>query len=285
MLLPSAFPCDSQPPLTRLQASLFASPPASPPQLSAQTAFGNLFSSCRSLQSRLASPIPIARPAPISPPGSSHAQQLPTPPMAHTPAPMKLRLRSRKPDGPPGSEMVAAARKRIVKRAPVPRGLNKRRRSVEDDLGREDDDVESDLDISEKADGVAEPADELPPRPSTPKRSRIAPEALPLGLDRADFHALRAASGGPSDDIRPSVEGTDVEVEADGEAWTVEDDRILVELVLEKLKLSKSDWQDCARSLGKDRSSVGRRWKSLMLNGDVGVKRTSRRSKIHGTWR
>jgi hypothetical protein len=41
--------------------------------------------------------------------------------------------------------------------------------------------------------------------------------------------------------------------------------------VLEKLKLTKSDWQDCARSLGKDRGSVGRRWKSLMVNGEVGL--------------
>jgi hypothetical protein len=82
-------------------------------------------------------------------------------------------------------------------------------------------------------------------------------------------------------------QGADVEVEADGEAWTAEDDRILVELVLDKLKLSKSEWQDCARSLGKDRHSVGRRWKTLMAHGDVGVKTRSstRRAKLHGTWR
>jgi hypothetical protein len=77
--------------------------------------------------------------------------------------------------------------------------------------------------------------------------------------------------------VLESVEG--------GEEWSTEEDRLLVELVLEKLKLTKSDWQDCARSLGKDRGSVGRRWKSLMGGGEVGLKSRSRRAKIHGTWR
>ncbi len=145
-------------------------------------------------------------------------------------------------------------------------------------MGR-DDDVDSDLEIGEPAGSPIDGA----PQPQTPKRARIAPEALPLGLDRADYHALRP--DGLPDEGRAG--GTDVEVEADGEAWSTEDDRILVELVLEKLKLSKTDWQDCARSLGKDRHSLGRRWKSLMLHGDVGLKgsRSSRRGKIHATWR
>lgn len=124
-----------------------------------------------------------------------------------------------------------------------------------------------------------------PPRPQTPRRARIAPEALPLGLARADFHTLHS-DGIPDDSSRCEAEA---EVEADGESWTSEDDRMLVELVLEKLRLSKTDWQDCARSLGKkDRHSVGRRWKSLMLSDDVGLRpgaRSSRRSRIHGTWR
>jgi hypothetical protein len=79
------------------------------------------------------------------------------------------------------------------------------------------------------------------------------------------------------EDVLERVEG--------GEEWSTEEDRLLVELVLEKLKLTKSDWQDCARSLGKDRGSVGRRWKSLMGGGEVGLKSRPRRAKIHGTWR
>lgn len=160
--------------------------------------------------------------------------------------------------------------------------MNKRRRAADDDMGREDDDAESDVDAME--DDSTEKDDEDTtemPRPTTPKRARIAPEVLPLGLGRSDFHTLDTTTA----ESRTKAQGTEVEVEADGEAWSVEDDRILVELVLEKLKLSKEDWQECAKSLGKDRSCLSRRWKSLMINGDVGLKRSTRRSKLHGTWR
>ena len=124
--------------------------------------------------------------------------------------------------------------------------------------------------------------------PSTPKRMRFAPEVLPLGLERSDFHSLklqeRAEQHG--DEVLESVEGeTEGKEDTQGE-WSTEEDRLLVELVLEKLKLTKSDWQDCARSLGRDRGSVGRRWKSLMSSNEVGLKRNHlRRGKIHQTWR
>jgi hypothetical protein len=124
--------------------------------------------------------------------------------------------------------------------------------------------------------------------PSTPKRRRFAPEILPLGLERSDFHTLHLQNVTSSqENILQSVEGSS-EAQDGGKdgGWTTEEDRLLVELVLEKLKLTKSDWQDCARSLGKDRGSIGKRWKSLMGNGDVGLRsRSSRRAKIHGTWR
>lgn len=138
-----------------------------------------------------------------------------------------------------------------------------------------DSDVDGDLEISSQQ-------EQLPSAPSTPKRARIAPEVVPLGLERSDFHTLHLLNG-----EEPTPHGSNVEVEADGEPWSAEDDRILVELVLEKLKLSKSEWQDCARSLGKDRNCLSRRWKSLMVQGEVGLKgrRSSRRTKLHGTWR
>lgn len=150
-------------------------------------------------------------------------------------------------------------------------------------MGR-DDDIDSDLEIGNPhGRSQNQDTEEVPVfRPATPKRARIAPEVIPLGLERKDFHTLHTTNG----EEEAAAEGTEVEVEADGELWSKEDDRILVELILEKLKLSKTDWQDCARSLGKDRSSIGRRWRSLMINGDVGLKSTrSRRSKIHSTWR
>ncbi|KAK4044565.1 hypothetical protein C8A01DRAFT_42742 [Parachaetomium inaequale] len=311
MLLPSALPCDSSqtPPLTRLQAALFASPPASPPQVSPQTAIGNIFSTCRSLQTLLTNPATSSSVAqePITPPTSSHAQ-LPTPPLAHAPPPLKLRLRSRKMETTTATGDHGPARKRIVKRTAsvaqqAPRGPNKRRRAVDDEMGRYNED-ESDMEqhheqlLDNPFDSQDRANDAQPESaPHTPKRSRIAPEVIPLGLERGDYHSLHSSfsSSFSSNDNLPTAasesgtqqqQGSDVVVEADGEAWSTEEDRILVELVLEKLKLTKSDWQDCARSLGKDRGSVGRRWKSLMINGDVGLKRGShRRGRIHGTWR
>ncbi|KAK3301160.1 uncharacterized protein B0H64DRAFT_471127 [Chaetomium fimeti] len=313
MLMPSALPCDSsqRPPLTRLQAALFSSPPASPPQVSTQTAVGNIFSTCRSLQSLLtnpAAPSPIAQ-EPITPPTSSHAQ-LPTPPLAHAPSPLKLRLRSRKTDSAAPAGDHGPARKRIVKRTAsvaqqAPRGPNKRRRAVDDELGRyneDDSDVEYDVQQHQQHQEQQEQQEEDDAQadspPHTPKRARIAPEVIPLGLERGDYHSLHSSFSSTfssSNDDPNSADttttttttpGTDVVVEADGSAWSTEEDRMLVELVLEKLKLTKSDWQDCARSLGKDRGCLGRRWKSLMLNGDVGLKRGGlRRGRIHGTWR
>ncbi|KAL2178672.1 uncharacterized protein P884DRAFT_257897 [Thermothelomyces heterothallicus CBS 202.75] len=319
MLLPSALPCDSSSqtaPLTRLQSALFASPPASPPHLPTQTAIGNLFSTCRSLQSLLANPAApsSAGQDPTTPPTLPPAQ-LPSPPLAHAPPPFKLRLRSRKTDSPAATGEHGPARMRIVKRTSAvaqqaPRGPNKRRRAADDDMGRHnqgDSDLEREADESRQdhnsSDGTSQPDS----APHTPKRSRIAPEIIPLGLERADYHSLHSSFSSDNNDHDgiPSTKsndtdsynnhnnnrpqdhhGTDVVVEADGEAWSTEEDRILVELVLEKLKLTKSDWQDCARSLGKDRGSVGRRWKSLMINGDVGLKRAPlRRPRIHGTWR
>ncbi|KAH7326474.1 hypothetical protein B0I35DRAFT_405711 [Stachybotrys elegans] len=285
MLLPSALPCDMSQPSSRprLQAALFASPPASPPALSSHSAFGNIVTSCRSLQSLITAPIPDELPL--------SSAQLPTPPLTHAPPPLKLRLRSRAARQDPRDDHLTP-RKKIAKRAP-PRGANKRRRDDDDDGASDrmddsqpEDDLDSDLDISASA-YTHQPAPApapAPAAPSTPKRARIAPEQLPLGLERSDFHDMLLREGR---DLGQLVKpGTGVEVEADGEEWSAEDDRILVELVLDKLKLSKTEWQDCARSLGKDRHTVGRRWKSLMAHGDVGLKtRSSRRARLHATWR
>ncbi|RYP54683.1 hypothetical protein DL768_000619 [Monosporascus sp. mg162] len=267
MLMPSALSCDSShhPPATRLQSSLFASPPSSPPA-SAQSTIGNIFNSCRALQAILTTT--------TAPDDSSRGpSSLPTPPLSHAAlpapapaAPMKLRLRSSKKNA--NGELLP--RKKVIKRAP-PRGVNKRRRALDDDMGHDDSGSDAEYD------------EELP---STPKRARIAPEVLPLGLERSDFHGLQEGNSQESG----NSEGADVEVEADDTEWSKEDDQVLVELVLEKLKLSKSDWEEIGKSFGnignrKDRSSCGRRWKTLMANGDIGLKTRSRRGKIHGTWR
>jgi hypothetical protein len=180
-------------------------------------------------------------------------------------SPFKLRLRARKTD-----DSALTPRKKITKRGPPPRGMNKRRRAVDDDMSREQEDDTS----------AAEDEDENGPR--TPKRQRLAPPVLPLGLERGDFHSLLPPSSPQNNEVLESIEGKD---KPESDFWSTEEDRLLVELVLEKLKLTKSDWQDCARSLGKDRGSVGRRWKSLMGGGEVGLKHRPRRAKLHSTWR
>ncbi|KAF8866481.1 hypothetical protein BDZ45DRAFT_667750 [Acephala macrosclerotiorum] len=336
MLLPSALTCESTSSLSSPKPSsyfppttLFASPPISPPttttSLSYQTPasssnskIGNIYSTCRALQSMLTTP-----------------SQLPSPPTQHQQlassipiisSPFKLRLRNRGIKNEESSAMTP--RKKIGKRAP-PRGVNKRRRAIDDESSREmaeDSDSENeDRDQDEKENIVGQEQREQEQHerdkegPRTPKRIRLAPEILPLGLDRSDFHALHLQhqlSSQPlffpsSSSLRPSNSNADPfsdnnntqqqEIERENEEqeeWSTEDDRLLVELVLEKLKLSKSEWQDCARSLGRDRGSVGRRWESLMAVGDVGLKgrpkavnqggmggKRMKRGRIYGSWR
>lgn len=120
---------------------------------------------------------------------------------------------------------------------------------------------------------------DLPPRPSTPKQSAIAPLELPMGLERSDFHQNHSED--PDDASRV---GTGIEIARDGEAWSVEQDRKLVEVIIAHFKLTPEDMEDCARSLGKGSGCVERRWKSLVMNGDVGLKKRERRTRLHSTW-
>ena len=53
--------------------------------------------------------------------------------------------------------------------------------------------------------------------------------------------------------------------------WTAQDDAALVSLILNKLRLRQSDWDEAARRLGKGRDSLGERWRLLAgEGGDVG---------------
>ncbi|KAI1436111.1 hypothetical protein GGR50DRAFT_652768 [Xylaria sp. CBS 124048] len=276
MLLPSALSsCDlSHQQTTRLQASPFASPPASPPTISSPTTLETIVNSCRALHSMMKAP---AVPAQLDP--------LPTPPMDHAPfPPIRMRVRSRTPD----TNSTQSQRLKIRKRSTMaPRGANKRRRAPEDYyyMDREDDDDEDGSDSDDLSfGGDAHGSERETVRrsrcaPSTPKRARIAPENLPRGLQRSDFHDIHE----PTEE-ETSKEGTAVEKEANGEPWSIEDDRVLVELIFEKLKLSRTEWQECARRIGKSENGVERRWKTLIRNGNIGVNGRARRSKVHGTW-
>ena len=294
MLLPSAITCDaSQPQHFLRSANAFVSPPASPPNTSSGP-IGNIVSTCRSLQSLISAPTPNAALPPASLPMPT-MNELPTPPMTHAMPPLKLRLRSRPTQDQ--SNPHTGPRKRITKRAPA-RGLNKRRRDVDDDMGRDDvedgfseGESDSDRESSYTLDSLrplpinfqtsmpTQAPSELPPRPSTPKQSAIAPPELPLGLERADFHLHQTQD--PDDASRA---GTGIEIARDGEAWSVEQDRKLIEVIIAHFKLSPEDMEDCARSLGKGSGCVERRWKSLVMNGDVVLKKRERRTRLHSTW-
>lgn len=306
MLLPSALSCDSSQP--RLQSpALFISPPTSPPyhQPSTQSAIGNLINSCRNLHNLISSS-PAHNP--------SVNAQLPSPPLAHRASPGRPRLRKRE-HKPAAAALNQAAvpRCRIKKRVAPPRGANKRRRSPEDDGGRDDQESPDGSDTfafqdeninifaenDDKAEngvfifrGAEDPRDRSPlAAPSTPKRQRIAPLEVPRGLTKEDFHKIGAppaVAAAPNNTASPRANNGEVGKHVD--EWATEDDHKLVEIVLEKVKnmdLSKEVWEDCVRNLpGRDYNDVSSRWKSLLRSESIGLQNRGRgtRPKLHGTW-
>lgn len=108
---------------------------------------------------------------------------------------------------------------------------------------------------------------------------------MPLGLGIADFESLndmpKAEPGSEAlpQIILPSIEIEDTDTNAnaskDKTDWTAEEDEQLVDMVLEKFRLTKSDWEECARRIGKDDASVGKRWQALLGEGNIGLRRGS----------
>ncbi|KIW10285.1 hypothetical protein PV08_11247 [Exophiala spinifera] len=258
MLLPSAFACDGGQfiPDSRPQRPKLPSFAAYQPLLlapSAQSRPSPLSSSCRALHAILGAP-----------PTIEHS--IPSPPR-QLQDPFKV--------APP----TFAASHAQPPSAPH-RGANKRRRS----------DFEADLAPS---DTIMQDCPQTPQPVRTPKRRRKVPLYMPMGLSAEDFHALETPTEEtPEDDLdmpvispiasnnhsdRDSAYGSSPSIE--DPAWTIADDRMLVETVLEKLKLSKRDWNECARKLGKDKDSLGRRWSLLVGEGNVGLRRGRRISR------
>jgi len=153
----------------------------------------------------------------------------------------------------------------------------------------------------------------LPPPPSLPKapvlvacssnkRTRSAAfDSSPVGEESdnsdKDFNSRRNdrfATPPPRKRVRPTtpppapnrgVRGllADSDDEDEDMSWTSDDDRQLVELVLGRLQLSKSDWEECARSLGKgDGHSVGKRWEGLL--GNISLKDRRKRIGRHNLY-
>jgi hypothetical protein len=259
MLMPSAVSCEGRKYLTRSHFRAFS--PTPPPSADGCTGDNSLLGTCRALQSLLS-----VSPAPCS--GRPRSARLQSP-LHLVSAPVNRR-----------APKVVKPEPKPKAKTPPPRGLNKRSRNLyEDD--------ESDVEMTTRS-----PQDRF----STPKRQKRVPSDLPLGLAISDFEALdevttrrknspmarRRATPQPDPGdqmVLPSIEIPD---EDESPGWTAEDDQKLVDIVLGKLKLSKRDWEECARRIGKDNDSVGKRWHALVGEGNIGLRRGQGRPFARG---
>lgn len=267
MLLPSALGCDVRRSSRFTPSRLFSTPP---PTDRGYPSGNGLLGTCRALQSLLSgSPAPSPRrsvkpqrlqsPLPINPPRrSTRSRKIARPASPRqTPPPATI------PSTPPPPPSAPA------------RGANKRRRSSFDD--------DSD-------------ADKGPTRNrfSTPKRQRHAPYNMPLGLSSTDFYSLhsppvtqsppspqrqmeaRIPDFGPCidpDAVLPSIEEPDMSSKSSTQ-WSSEEDQRLLELVLEKFRLSQQDWDECARQIGcANTADVSQRFNSFIGEGRIGLRR------------
>ncbi|KAJ5182875.1 hypothetical protein N7492_000491 [Penicillium capsulatum] len=265
MLLPSALPCDVRRSSRFTPSRLFSTPP---PSGRNNTAGNGLLGTCRALQSLLGSPAPTPR---RSPKPQRLQSPLPINPPRRSPRTRKVaRPASPRPTPPPQTVATTPS----PPAAPA-RGANKRRRSSVDD-------DESDADIRRG-------------RFSTPKRQRHIPYELPLGLAPTDFYSLHSppiTQSPPSagrrqlaprvpdsgvhidpDAALPSIEESDEPNSSSSEEFTAEEDQHLIELVLEKFRLSQQEWDECARRMGRaNQPNVSQRWHTLVGQGRVGLR-------------
>lgn len=154
---------------------------------------------------------------------------------------------------------ASSSRLSSLPKTPVPRGANKRTRSAafpnassQPPLGEESDNSDKDFNNSNR---FATPQRNKRQRLTTPPP---APGRAPKTLVVVE-----------SDD--------DNDMDMD---WTDDDDRHLVEMVVRKLQLTQSDWEECAMRLGKgDSRSLGKRWEGLL--GSIALK-NHRRKRIGG---
>lgn len=270
MLLPSSLDCAPRK-HPRTASYKAATTMLSPPSSTCQSPSSNMYSTCRALQSLLASNLPTLSPIP---------KIIRAPP--HLGSPIVLTSGPRAQPRKTKSHTVQNAK--ITK--PPPRSNLKRRRSFS---VHGDEDGKHPLPLPRDNQENTQN-----PRPSTPKRQRTCPPSLPLGLNRKDFDALNPpvltttttphtpeattnpSSSSSSHHTPPNQEPeTEKDNDDDESEWSATDDSALVSLILNKLRLRPSDWDDCARKLGKEKDSIGRRWKHLLGDGEVGLRRGS----------
>ncbi|KAJ5573872.1 uncharacterized protein N7459_008299 [Penicillium hispanicum] len=272
MLLPSALPCDVRRSSRFTPSRLFSTPP---PSDRGYPSGNGLLGTCRALQSLLnGSPAPSPRRTP-------KVQRLQSPLPINPP---RRSPRTRSKVARPASPRPTPPPKSIASTPPPPpsapaRGPNKRRRS-------DSEDADSDAGMSRGRN-----------RLSTPKRRRHVPYDLPLGLSSTDFYSLHSppiTQSPPSPARRqmiarvpqttapidpdaplPSIEEADEPAStSSSNEWSADDDQHLIELVLERFRLSQQEWDECARQMGRqNHSNVGQRWQTLVKQGRVGLRR------------
>lgn len=311
MLLPSALSCESRQYSTRSRfASTRLFPSTPPPSDDSFVAGNGLLGTCRALQSLLNSS-PAQSPRRAKPGGLQSPLHIVRPqPQPHHNYATRTPKRVVKPAAKPARGLHKRRREAYEDQSDVemmtatPTSHDKystpkrpRRAPFELPLGLESSDFRS-------LDSPYEPESHF--QPQSPSTAQSQPSATPatlpwnfhgdnpntdrdtnlnmnLNLDVAttfqfDSHNLR-------NQIHPFSSHSDpISSPSD---WTSDDDKRLVEMVLDKLKLSKRDWNDCARRMGKDHDSVGKRWKALVGEGNVGLRRGRRmvRGRIDESWR
>ncbi|EKV12402.1 U4/U6.U5 tri-snRNP-associated protein 2 [Penicillium digitatum] len=265
MLLPSALPCEVRRSSRFTPSRLFSTPP---PSDTGVPSGNGLLGTCRALQSLLnRSPTPSSR--------SVKAHRLQSPLPLNT---VRSSPRSHKVVRPVSPRQTPPPRTAALTPPPPPsalaRGANKRRRDTFDD---EDSDAE-----------MSRPRNRF----ATPKRRRHVPFDLPFGLSSTAYYSLHSppvTQSPPSPPRRqmdygipagpcvdpdaplPSIEVTEEHAPSSvPQEWTAEGDQHLLELVLEKFRLSQQEWDECARQMG--RSHVGPRWQTLVGEGRVGLR-------------
>ena len=243
MLLPSALPCDARPRHPRTQNFSTTTPPLSDSSTPVSPLTTGIYTTCRALQTLLSGPSSTTPPQ--SPPLRSSKRTLQSP---ITIKPTLYRANPRT-------------------RPPPPRSATKRRRDPLDECDRS-----------------VDPTD----RYTTPKRQRLAPPVLPLGLSPSDFESPSHPQPTTPEPQTPQNRSDFNSFSAPPNSatstsnWSAPDDRALVALVLSKMKLSRREWNECARRLGRDREGVGARWRTLVGEGRVGMRKERERGK--GLW-
>ncbi|KAL1991688.1 hypothetical protein VTN49DRAFT_4996 [Thermomyces lanuginosus] len=283
MLMQSAMPCEGRRYLTRSHFRAFS---PTPPPGDGYPGGTSLLGTCRALQSllsgspsaspnrprsaRLQSPLHLVSTPTRSPAKAASTPQTnnirkqrstKTPPTRTRGA--RKRSRSIYEDGDGDVDMMRSPRDRF--------STPKRQKRCPPDmpLGLAITDFEA-LDDSEQHINFGQI--DSPMRTPRPRHPLQTPQIITQDVDDDNDDNARI-----SQTVIPSIEepdnNNDDDMDDSHSEWTAEDDQRLVDVVLDKLQLSKRDWEECARLIGKDDDSISRRWRILVGEGNIGLRR------------